>query len=51
MNCSDIRIPCLFDTENEYRDAVDDGDRFEDNVVGSGLTPRSSFDLATNMDR
>ena len=39
MNCSYIRIPCLFDTEDEYGDAVDDGDRFEDNAVGSGLTP------------
>ena len=34
MNCSYIRIPCLFDTEDEYGDAVDDGDRFEDNAVG-----------------
>ena len=38
-NCSYIRIPCLFDTEDEYGDAVDDGDRIEDNAVGSGLTP------------
>ena len=43
MNCSYIRIPCLFDTEDEYGDAVDDGDRFEDNVVGSGLTPTLQF--------
>jgi len=43
MNCSYIRIPCLFGTEDEYGDAVDDGDRFEDNVVGSGLTPTLQF--------
>ena len=43
MNCSYIRIPCLFDTEDEYGDAVDDGDRFEDNAVGSGLTPTLQF--------
>ena len=33
----------LFDTEDEYGDAVDDGDRFEDNAVGSGLTPTLQF--------
>ena len=31
--------PFRSDTEDEYGDAVDDGDRIEDNAVGSGLTP------------
>ena len=30
-------------SEDEYGDAVDDGDRFEDNAVGSGLTPTLQF--------
>ena len=49
MNCSYIRIPCLFETEDEYGDAVDDGDRIEDNAVGSGLTP--TLQLCSAMGR
>ena len=45
MNCSYIRIPCLFDTEDEYGDAVDDGDRIEDNAVGSSLDMSLTTDV------